>query len=310
MVFSLSSTTALSKTYYVAVLQALLVTILWSSSWVIIKFGLRELSPLVFAGLRYSIASLILLGMIFSKMEYRNSIKGKSSEWWIIIGVYGVIFVAITQGSLFVGLEFLPAITVSLLLSLTPIVVLVLSVSLLKEVPSVVQSFFILLAVFGAIIYFYPIDLASSELFGFFVVCTGVLANAFSVIMGRKINKPGNVPPIVVTGFSMALGAFLLLVFGILIEGLPSLSLVSLLLVLWLSVVNTAFAFTLWNRSMQKLRAIDNSLINNTMLPQIVILSIIFLGELPGLLEWVGLILIGLSVLVVQISQAVKGNTL
>ena len=283
---------------------------LWSSSWVIIKFGLRELSPLVFAGLRYSIASLILLGMIFSKMEYRNSIKGKSSEWWIIIGVYGVIFVAITQGSLFVGLEFLPAITVSLLLSLTPIVVLVFSVSLLKEVPSVVQSFFILLAVFGAIIYFYPIDLASSELFGFFVVCTGVLANAFSAIVGRKINKPGNVPPIVVTGFSMVLGAFLLLVFGILIEGLPSLSLVSLLLVLWLSVVNTAFAFTLWNRSMQKLRAIDNSLINNTMLPQIVILSIIFLGELPGLLEWVGLILIGLSVLVVQISQAVKGNTL
>ena len=41
--------------------QALFVTVLWASSWVIIKFGLEEIPPLLFSGLRYEIAALALL---------------------------------------------------------------------------------------------------------------------------------------------------------------------------------------------------------------------------------------------------------
>ena len=44
-----------------AIWQALLVTFLWSTSWVLIKFGLGEIPPLLFAGLRYGLAALILL---------------------------------------------------------------------------------------------------------------------------------------------------------------------------------------------------------------------------------------------------------
>jgi drug/metabolite transporter (DMT)-like permease len=46
-----------------AIAQALLVTFLWSTSWVLIKVGLSdlELPPLSFAGLRYLLAALILL---------------------------------------------------------------------------------------------------------------------------------------------------------------------------------------------------------------------------------------------------------
>ena len=46
-----------------AVLQALFVTFLWSTSWVLIKIGLEDLDlePLSFAGLRYALAALVLL---------------------------------------------------------------------------------------------------------------------------------------------------------------------------------------------------------------------------------------------------------
>ncbi|MBN2256802.1 MAG: EamA family transporter [Anaerolineaceae bacterium] len=43
------------------VLLAFLVTIIWSSSWVLIKFGLTSISPVGFAGLRYALASICLL---------------------------------------------------------------------------------------------------------------------------------------------------------------------------------------------------------------------------------------------------------
>lgn len=39
-----------------AVLQALLVTFLWSTSWVLIKIGLADIPALTFAGLRYVLA--------------------------------------------------------------------------------------------------------------------------------------------------------------------------------------------------------------------------------------------------------------
>jgi drug/metabolite transporter (DMT)-like permease len=47
-----------------AVAQALLVTFLWSTSWVLIKWGLADIPALVFAGLRYTLAFLILLPFV------------------------------------------------------------------------------------------------------------------------------------------------------------------------------------------------------------------------------------------------------
>ena len=51
------------RQHALAVLQALFVTFLWSTSWVLIKIGLDDLDlkPLSFAGLRYALAALILL---------------------------------------------------------------------------------------------------------------------------------------------------------------------------------------------------------------------------------------------------------
>src|SRR3990170_3529980 len=51
------------RQHVLAVLQALLVTFLWSTSWVLIKIGLDDLdlAPLSFAGLRYAVAAAVLL---------------------------------------------------------------------------------------------------------------------------------------------------------------------------------------------------------------------------------------------------------
>ena len=106
------------RTRIIAVIQALFVTVLWSSSFVVIKFGLEDIPPLTFAGLRYSIASVILLVLILAQSEMRTSIKGRSRKWWGMLFLYGVIYITATQGTQFLGLFYLPAITFSLLLNL------------------------------------------------------------------------------------------------------------------------------------------------------------------------------------------------
>jgi drug/metabolite transporter (DMT)-like permease len=60
---------------------------------------------------------------------------------------------------------------------------------------------------------------------------------------------------------------------------------------------------------MTKIRAMDISVINSLMLPQIVILSIIFLGEMPLLNEWIGLIIMVSMTFVLQLSQARVKNS-
>lgn len=298
-----------SRDYLIAIAQAFFVTILWSSSWVIIKFGLEELPPLIFAGLRYLLGAVILLIFILSSSDHRNSLKTQSKDWWFYIGFYGIIFIAITQGGQFIALKLLPAITVSFVLNLTPFVVVILSIGL-RENPSPAQIFFFLLAFLGVIFYFYPINL-SIEFFGLLVLLILIFANAFSSILGRSINRTKSAPPIIVAGVSMSIGSILMLIGGIAIDGIQilySLSIISILYIVWLGVINTAIAFTIWNKAMQKLRAMDMTIINGTMLPQIVILSIFFLGETPILKEWLGLILIVISTLLIQLSQAKKNS--
>jgi drug/metabolite transporter (DMT)-like permease len=240
-------------------------------------------------------------------------IKTISRRWWIKLVIYGLIFYTFTQGAQFVAILYLEdTITVSLLLSFTPILVLILAIFLVKEKPNLAQILFVFTALVGALMYFYPfVEVQTSILgiIGLIAAIVGLVANALSTIMGRAINKSQKFSPLVVTTISMLIGSVVLLVSGIIIEGIPVLSLISIGYILWLSFVNTAFAFTLWNNVMQKLQAVEISIINNTMLVQIAILALIFLNERPSVLEWIGVAIVAVSALLLQIFKPKRDET-
>jgi len=292
----------------IAVVEALIVTVLWSSSFVIIKWGLKDIPPLTYAGLRYSIASIVLLALILVQSEVRLSIKGRSRKWWGMLFVYGCFYITATQGTQFLALFYLPAITLSLLLNLTPIIVLISAIPWLGERPSTVEILLVLAGICGVFLYFYPLDFVGVSIIGLVIGVASLLSNSVSAIIGRAINRSRDTPPLAVTGIMMTIGAIFLMLAALISEPITSLSLTSWFYILWLAVVNTALAFTLWNRAMRVLRAVDMTLINSTMMPQIVILSFMFLGEYPEPLDWVGLIILALSVAAVQYIQTKRAT--
>lgn len=283
-----------------AVLQALLVTFLWSTSWVLIKFGLEDIPALTFAGLRYTLATLILLPMAHRRRQW-GSIRRLSARTWLSLVALGLLFYTVTQGAQFVGLAYLPAITVNLLLSFTTVVVALLGIAMLSEIPTVLQWIGIGLYLVGVFTYFYPLVLPAGEVLGHAVVLVGVLANAASSIIGRSINRRRDLHPLGVTVVSMGIGGLILLAAGVFVQGFPPLSLSSWAIIGWLAAVNTAFAFTLWNHTLRTLSAIESSIINNTMMIQIPILAVIFLGEKLTLREGIGFALAALGTLIVQL---------
>jgi drug/metabolite transporter (DMT)-like permease len=288
----------------IAVLQAIFVTVLWASSWVLIKFGLRASLPaLTFAGLRYVLAFACLLPFVLLNPIHRAALQSLSWKDWGRFALLGIVYYTFTQGSQFLSLAYLPAAMVSLLLNLTPLIVGLFGIIFLREHPSLGQWFGIALTVIGVILYFLPIDANRFPVIGLLVAFGGVVTNAASALLGRQVNRVPTVSPLLITFISMGIGSILLLALGISIQGYGEIDPQGWLLIVWLAIVNTAFAFTLWNHTLRTLSAVESSVINSLMMPQIAILAFVFLGERLSSKEITGLVLVGLGVMIVQLRK-------
>jgi len=285
-----------------AVLQALLVTFLWSTSFIIIKKLLSEIPPLTFAGLRYLIASIFLLPFL-ARRKYRNEIASMNMRGWLALIFLGIMFYAITQGAQFVGLSLLPSATVSLMLNFSPVIVLVLGVIFLGEKPAVRQICGIAFFLAGVLIFFIPSLPRNSEWIGIAVMGAGVVSTSVSAVAGRRINSRRMLSPLTVTVISMSIGAVILTSTGIALNGFPQIAVKSWIALLWMSLVNTAFAFTLWNRTLRTLTAMESSIINGTMLIQIAVLAWIFLGEGLTAVKIFGMIIAAAGAVLVQLKK-------
>jgi drug/metabolite transporter (DMT)-like permease len=298
-----------------AVLQALFVTFLWSTSWVLIKIGLEDLDlePLSFAGLRYALAALVLLpfGVAAIRARSRQSTAEDRPEGPLIarVGLYGILFIAVAQGAQFAALAVLPASAVSLVLSSIPAWVAILALRGHAERASGGQVAGIALLSLGALLYFGPFDIPAGAALGFAAAGICVAASAVSSHLGRglardAIGRLGG--PLGLTAVSMAIGAVALLAVGVVLEGWPRMDATGWLIIGWLAVVNTAIAFTLWNHTLRTLTAVESSVISNTMTIQIAILAVIFLGERLGALQVIGLVLAATGAVVVQLAPFLR----
>jgi drug/metabolite transporter (DMT)-like permease len=260
--------------------------------------------PITFAGLRYLLAFLCFIPFVLKK-KYAVEIRNLTTVQWQKLVLLGFIFYAFTQGAQFLGLSLLPAVTVSLMLNFTPLIVAVMGIRLLDERPTLPQWLGAALFIAGILCYFFPLSFTGNQVIGLIIMAIGVLANSGASILGREINRNRDISPLVVTFVSMGVGALLLLTIGFELEGVPHINLKNWGLLLWLAVINTAFAFTLWNHTLRTLTAMESSIINGTMLIQIAVLAWVFIDEKIILHEGVGMIIAAMGAVLVQI----KTNT-
>ena len=288
-----------SSSHFRTVVEALFVTVLWSTSWVLIKLGLKDIPPLTFAGLRYTLAFVCLLPLALRRPQ-RTSLRHLPVRTWGRLILLGLLLYTVTQGAQFLSLAYLPAATTSLILSFTTILVALLGIGLLNERPTPIQWGGTLLYLVGIWIYFSPTSLSGGAGFGLLAAGVCLLGNALASLLGRHVNRDETLDPTTVTVVSMGAGAPVLLIIGLLTQGLPRLTIADWGLLLWLAVVNSALAFTLWNRTLRTLSAMESSILNNTMLFQIALLAWLFLGERLTWVQGLGMALAMLGTFVVQ----------
>jgi len=285
-----------------AILEALLVTFLWSSSYILTKFGLVNIPPLTLVGLRYLIASLILIPIALSRGEHRKIAK---DAWWKL-AVLGFLGYTVAQGLQCVGLFYLPSVSVTLILNFTPVTVMLLNLSFTGEVPRRDQIAGMALVLLGAFLFFSD-KLEGFNLTGFIITLLSGIGWAGYMVASKLLFKERKVSPLGNTAFAMGMGTALLSVSAFLIEGLKPIPISGWVIIIWLGLVNTALAFFLWNHALETLEAFELSVLQNTMLIQITILSIIFLRETLPPVKYVYMAIVFIGVYIVQF-RGVKRN--
>jgi len=285
-----------------ALLEALLVTFLWSTSWIFIKIGLADIPALTFAGLRYTTAFGCLALLLF-RPGRRAALATITGKQWVGLAGLGILQIAVAQGAQFVALASLPAASLTLLLNFSALVIAGLGIAFLKERLARWQWVGIGVFLVGVLIYFYPPVFPESQMLGLIAALVALTANAVGSVFGRAVNRAGTFEPYTITLITLGVGGITMLIIGIGMNGVPTLNLTNWLTILWLAVVNTAFAFTLWNRVLRTIPAAEAGVINNTMLIQIAVLAWIFLGEALSPVEIMGIGLAAGGILLVQVGR-------
>lgn len=291
-----------APSHLAAVLFALLITFLWSTSWVLIKWGMNDaLPPLTFAGLRYTLAWLSLAPVVLFNSRYRVELRALPRGMWLRLAWIGIVVYAITQGAQYLSLAYLPAVSTSLVLHLSGIVVAILGIAFLREIPTILQWAGVGLATAGMLLYFLPAQFPTGQWLGLFWAVVCMLANSASSILSREINTSTRHSAFVITFISMGVGSLLMFGLGLVTQGIGVLDGKQWLILIWLALVNTAFCFTLWNYTMRTLRALEANILLNLMVPQVAIMAWLFLGEGLEVKQIAGLLLVGAGTLIVQL---------
>ncbi len=259
----------------------------------------EDLPPLTFAGLRYVTAALVLGAVTAARPGSRAEVRAIPAAGIRQLALLGLVFYAINQGAVFVAVDRLTVATTSLVLSLTPLLVTAVSRRAIGEPPSTNLIVGAMLVPVGSLAYLSG-DLGATAI-GLIAAFVALTANTVATLMGRSVNRSAHTSPLVTTAVSMPVGAVLLLGTGLAVDGVVPLSAKAIVIILWLAVVNTALAFTLWNLSLRHLGAGESAVINNTMLLQVALLGWIVLDEVPTALQWLGLVIVSVGIAITQL---------
>lgn len=291
----------MSKSRFLGVMEALLVTFLWSSSYVLVKIGLDKIliPPLTLVALRYTVASAVLIPLAVRRGGL--TMLG-DSKVLMRIGFLGLTGYAVAQGLQCLGLFYLPAVSVTFILNFTPVFVLVMGVFALGERPTNVQLGGMTLILVGAYLFFNE-PLSGSNPVGILITLFSGLGWASYMVYSRYTFIREEFDLLGLTAFSMGAGTLILVAAAFVFEGGSSVPPSGWGIIAWLGVVNTALAFFLWNHALQRLEAFETSILQNTMLIQIAVLSWVFLGERLTGMKLVAMAMVFLGVLTVQLRR-------
>jgi len=159
----------------------------WSFNFIVAKRTLEEVPPLTLLFLRVLFSNVILLALYIGKGMYkRRPLEEGDWKWFALIGLFGV---AGNQTGFTVGLHYTTVAHSSLIISLTPILVLLLATRMKLEIFTPMKVVGMLLSFSGVAVLVseHGFDMHSASFSGDLITFAGSVCFALYTVYGKKV---------------------------------------------------------------------------------------------------------------------------
>src|SRR5213079_1907148 len=262
--------------------------VVWSSTWLVIKIGLRDLPPISYAGIRFLIAIVVL----FAVSAGRVGLLPQRVFDYLLLAFSGVLMFAVNYGLLFWGELHVSSGLAAVLQATIPIFGMLFAHLMLPDEPLRLQK------LLGAVLALGGVAMICERLLGFhgFVAFWGGLGIVFGAACAAFSNvllkaRVIQLAPSMIAGWQMIFGAAPLLVTGFVMEGNPfrfHWTALSFFCLLYLAVIGSALTFLLLYWLLPRMTVARLQAISLITPPGAVMLGWAIGGETFSLLSLVG----------------------
>jgi drug/metabolite transporter (DMT)-like permease len=253
--------------------------LIWGTTWLFIKVGLRDLPPFSFAGIRFVIAAAILVVIA----AVRRPALPSTRRDWMLIGVTGLLTFTLNYGLLFWGEQRTTSGLAAILQTLIPVFGLMLAhLYLPGERMTAGKVLGVALGMAGVFVIFSN-QLTSGEssgVWGSAAILLGAFAAAYSNVLVKA--RGGHLDVSILAAGQMIFGLVPLLLTGAILEGSPfsfNWSVQAIVSVLYLAVVGSAAAFMMFYWLVRNMDVTKTMLISLVTPLMAVLLGMVILNE-------------------------------
>lgn len=234
---------------------------IWGGAYPAIKAGLEYVSPVLYAAIRYDVASLVMLGYVASTTDYW---RPRTQADYVNVAIGGSLLIAAYNGFLFVGETAIPSAVAGILVGLMPIFTTVFSGALLPDteldrrgVVGVVLGFLGILVISRPD----PSNLLSSDVVGQAFVLGAAVSMALGSVLTQRFDAEQ--PAATMETWSMLVGAVVLHGVALVRPGAETVRLSTefLLMVGYLAVLSSAVAYFIYFALLDRLGAFEMNFI-------------------------------------------------
>jgi drug/metabolite transporter (DMT)-like permease len=273
----------------------LLMILIWGSNYSVVKMALRQIPPLPFNSLRLALASLLFLGSLAVAGGRRGpattaprqgwrafpSARTLSGRDWLLIAALGALGHFVYQMCFMGGVARTSVSNVSLILGTSPVAVAMLSSAVGHEQVNRRHWIGAVLSVGGVyLVAGRDASLSGQTMVGDLLAVCAVLCWTVYTVAARSLLERH--PPLVVTGYTMAIGTVLYVPFGL--AGLRALDWHSVSPGAWTGLVFSAVfalyvAYLVWHTAVQRIGNLRTSIYSNMLPALAMLIAAIWLNE-------------------------------
>ena len=255
-----------------------LVSLLWSFSFGIIKYGLSEVDPFFISYARNLIALVFFTSISFYQF--------KKFQWDIKLVLIGAIQFGLMYVFYIQSYQYLPAYLIATFTITTPIFISIADKYFFKNLVTLKDALAIFLVILGSYLMRYNVTNPLEYWYGFLLIQCANFVFAWGQVWFKQWNNQHPNTDIISNFSQLFLGATIvtssvyLSVSGSMIE----LTDTNLLALLFLGLCSTGIGFLLWNIGATKVNSYRLAVSNNLVIPIALISSVLIFGESISLL--------------------------